>query len=153
MKRSAGILLYKYASGQPLVLLVHPGGPFWSGKDHGAWSIPKGEYESGEDPLAAAVREFAEETGARLSGPYDPLGEVVQSSGKRVEAWAMEGDFDPADLNSQDCEIEWPPKSGTIRAIPEVDRAAWFTFAEARRRILAGQIPFLDRLERQLAGY
>jgi predicted NUDIX family NTP pyrophosphohydrolase len=146
VKRSAGILLYKFARDEPHVLLVHPGGPFWSKKDLGSWSIPKGEYEKGEDPLSTALREFAEETGAELTGKLQPLGEVRQSGSKTVIAWAVEGDFDPADLRSNSFEMEWPPKSGQVRQFAEVDRAAWFTIEEARRKIIPGQAAFLDRL-------
>ncbi|MGA9764851.1 MAG: NUDIX domain-containing protein, partial [Rhodomicrobium sp.] len=132
MKRSAGILLYKCTEGGLRVLLVHPGGPFWARKDEGAWSIPKGEYEPGEEPLAAAIREFAEETGMQPVGEFQPLGEIVQKSGKLVAAWACAGDFDPARLVSNSCEIEWPPRSGRRLSIPEADRADWFTLDEAR---------------------
>ncbi len=147
MKRSAGILLYKFVRGEPQVLLVHPGGPFWAKKDLGSWSIPKGEYTEGEDPLAAAIREFGEETGETLRGSFDPLGKVIQKNRKIVNAWAIEGDFDPARLRSNLCEIVWPPKSKHVMQIPEVDRAEWFGLADARMKILASQVPFLDRLE------
>jgi predicted NUDIX family NTP pyrophosphohydrolase len=150
-KRSAGLLMYRGAGRGLAVLLVHPGGPFWAGKDLGAWSIPKGEYAAGEDPLAAAQREFAEETGVRPRGEFQPLGDVVQAGGKRVSAWAVEGDLDPAALVSNTFELEWPPRSGRKRSFPEVDRAEWFAPDEARRRILAGQRPFVDRLV-DLAG-
>jgi len=152
MKRSAGILLYKLADGVLRVLLVHPGGPFWARKDAGAWSIPKGEYAPGEDALAAAIREFAEETGTKPEGEFWSLGEIVQKNGKLVTAWACEGEFDPATLLSNFCEIEWPPKSGKRLSIPEVDRADWFTLNEARARINPAQIPLLDRLAAQLAA-
>ncbi len=151
MKRSAGILLYKLDAGEPRVLLVHPGGPFWARKDAGAWSIPKGEYEPGEEPLAAAIREFGEETGMEPIGEFQPLGEVVQKSGKAVTAWACEGEFDPARLVSNFCEIEWPPRSGKRLQIPEADRADWFTLEEARAKINPAQTPFLDRLAAHLA--
>jgi predicted NUDIX family NTP pyrophosphohydrolase len=150
MKRSAGILMYKFADGEPLVLLVHPGGPYWAKKDLGSWSIPKGEYQKDEDPETVAIREFFEETGFEPSGRLMPLGEVAQSQQKTVSAWAVEGDFDPSTLKSNLFEMEWPPKSGHIRSFPEVDRAQWFTFPEARQKIIAGQIPFLDRLEGML---
>ncbi len=146
MKRSAGILLYKLIAGEPRVLLAHPGGPFWARKDAGAWSIPKGEYQKGEEPLAAAIREFGEETGMKLEGDFLPLGEVTQKSGKVVTAWACEGDFDPAKLVSNLCRIEWPPRSGKRVDIPEVDRAEWFSLNEARAKINPAQVPFLDRL-------
>jgi predicted NUDIX family NTP pyrophosphohydrolase len=146
MKRSAGILLYNLAAGEPRVLLVHPGGPFWAKKDAGAWSIPKGEYQPGEEPLAAAIREFGEETGMEAKGDFQPLGEIVQKSGKVVSAWACEGDFDPASLVSIRCEIEWPTASGKRLSIPEVDRAEWFTLDEARPKLNPAQIPLLARL-------
>jgi predicted NUDIX family NTP pyrophosphohydrolase len=151
-KRSAGLLMYRGAGPRLELLLVHPGGPFWAKKDLGAWSIPKGEYADDEDPLAAARREFAEETGAQADGPFCPLGEVAQAGGKRVSAWAVEGDFDPAALVSNTFELEWPPRSGRKRSFPEVDRAAWFSPAEARQKILAGQRPFVDRLVKLLAS-
>lgn len=151
MRRSAGILLYKLSDGELRVLLVHPGGPFWAKKDAGAWSIPKGEYAPEEDALAAAIREFAEETGAKPGGEFRPLGEIAQKNGKLVKAWACEGDFDPNTLFSNVCEIEWPPKSGKRISIPEVDRADWFTLQEARAKINPAQIPLLDRLAAQLA--
>jgi predicted NUDIX family NTP pyrophosphohydrolase len=150
MKRSAGILMYKFINGEPFVLLVHPGGPFWSKKDFQSWSIPKGEYSEEEDPLAAAIREFDEETGAKLHGDFHLLGEIVQRNRKIVTAWAIEGDFDPKTLKSNTCEVEWPPKSGRVTSIPEVDRAEWFNLGEARKKINAGQIGLLDRLERKL---
>ena len=129
------------------LLLVHPGGPFWAKKDLGAWSIPKGEYEAGEDPLAVAKREFAEELGSRApEGDYHELGEIVQPSRKIVTAWAVEGDFDPAALESNSFEMEWPPKSGRMQSFPEVDRAGWFLPDEAREKILSGQAGFIDRL-------
>jgi len=127
-------------------MLVHPGGPFWAGKDLGAWSIPKGEIEQGEDLLAAAHREFREETGAAAEGPAIALGQLRQRSGKIVYAWAVESDFDPAALRSNEFEMEWPRGSGRLRSFPEVDRAAWFDIAEARKRLVAGQQGFLDAL-------
>lgn len=149
MRRSAGILMYKCRADGLLVLLVHPGGPYWAKRDLGSWSIPKGEYE-GEDPLTAAGREFREETGGQVQGPFLSLGEVTQSNRKTVSAWAAEGDFDPKTLKSDLCEIEWPPKSGRTQLIPEADRAEWFSLQDARVKILAGQRPFLDRLESAL---
>jgi len=145
-RRSAGLLMYRGSGPGLELLLVHPGGPFWAKKDLGAWSIPKGEYAGDEDPLAAAQREFAEETGAQPRGTFQPLGEVTQAGGKRVSAWAVEGDFDPAVLVSNTFETEWPPRSGRKRSFPEVDRAAWFSPKEGRQMILAGQRPFIDRL-------
>jgi predicted NUDIX family NTP pyrophosphohydrolase len=151
-KRSAGLLMYRRSGADVSVLLVHPGGPFWAKKDLGAWSIPKGEYVVGEDPFAVARREFAEETGAKPQGEFLPLGEVVQAGGKHVVAWAVEGDFDPAMLVSNTFETEWPPRSGRKVRFPEVDRAAWFSPAQARKKIVAGQRAFVDRLARRLAG-
>ena len=147
---SAGILLFREIAGTLEVLLVHPGGPFWTNKDDGAWSIPKGEFAVSEDPLAAAKREFAEELGTALSGPFVELGCVRQSSAKTVYAWGIRGDFDPANLKSNTFTMEWPPKSGRQQEFPEVDRAAWFTLDVARDKIHRGQRPFLDRLEKSL---
>jgi predicted NUDIX family NTP pyrophosphohydrolase len=152
MKRSAGILMYKRAGGEIRLLLVHPGGPFWARKDLGAWSIPKGEYEPGEDPLAAAKREFAEELGAEPRGEFIELGELVQPSRKLITAWAVEGDFDTRALKSNTFELEWPPKSGRKQTFPEVDRAEWFSVAAARKKILPGQSGFIDRLLTCLRG-
>ena len=149
---SVGILLYKRADGQVLVLLVHPGGPFWRRKDDGAWSIPKGERAEGEDPEATARREFAEELGTAPTGPLTPLGRIRQRGGKYVEAYALDGDFDVARLSSNSFEMEWPPRSGRLQSFPEVDRAAWFTLAAARQKINPGQQPLLDRLEALCAG-
>ena len=147
-KRSAGILLHRRSGDGALeVLLVHPGGPFWAKKDLGAWSIPKGEYEDGEDALAAARREFAEELGSPAAdGELVALGEVRQTSGKVVTAWALEGDIDADAVTSNTFTMEWPPRSGRTREFPEVDRAAWFGLDEARERILPAQAPLLDRL-------
>jgi predicted NUDIX family NTP pyrophosphohydrolase len=145
-KISAGILLTRVTAQGREVLLVHPGGPFWAKKDDGAWSIPKGEAGDGEDLLAAARRELAEETGCAPDGPAVPLGSVRQAGGKVVHAWAIEADFDPANLRSNTFSIEWPPRSGRRRDFPEVDRAAWFSLSRARDKILAAQRPFLDRL-------
>ena len=151
MKTSAGLLLYRDAAGRLEVLLVHPGGPFWAKKDAGAWSIPKGEIAEGEDPLAAAKREFEEETGTRPTGEAIALAPRRQAGGKLVHAWAVRGDLDPAALKSTTFTLEWPPRSGRRQEFPEVDRAAWFTLDEAREKILKGQAPFLDDLER-IAG-
>jgi len=145
-KKSAGILLFRRVGHEIEVLLAHPGGPFWKNKDYGAWSIPKGEYADNEDPLAAAKREFAEETGLTLSGDFIPLGEIRQPGGKAVMAWALEGDFDTATLRSNTFSMPWPPRSGKLREFPEIDRAAWFPLALARLKILQGQAEFLDRL-------
>ena len=142
--------MYRSLPGRLEVFLVHPGGPFWAKKDLGAWSISKGEYAAGESALEAAKREFQEETGFAAQGEFLSLGRVQQSGGKIVSAWAFEGDCDPAKLVSNRCEIEWPPRSGRRIEIPEVDRAGWFSIAEARERILKSQAPFLDRLSQML---
>jgi predicted NUDIX family NTP pyrophosphohydrolase len=150
-RRSAGILLYRVRNGTPEVLLVHPGGPFWAKRDLGAWSIPKGEYEDGEDPRACALRELEEELGtAPELGALIDVGSVRQKGGKEVVAWAAEGDFDPSALRSNAFELEWPPRSGRRQQFPEVDRAEWFDPTEARQRILPAQAPFLDRLAERL---
>ena len=146
-KISAGLLLYRRRA-ELEVFLVHPGGPFWAKKDARAWSLPKGEFGEGEDPLQAAKREFTEETGFQIDGEFRPLDPVKQSGGKMVYAWAIEADCDPARLRSNLFSLEWPPKSGRKQEYPEVDRAAWFTIPQARERILAGQIGFLDQLIR-----
>ncbi len=148
-KRSAGLLMYRRHD-QLEVFLVHPGGPFWAKKDLGAWSISKGEYAEGELPLQAARREFEEETGFAAQGDFLELGAVQQAGGKVVSAWAVEGDCDPGKLVSNRCQIEWPPRSGRVIEIPEVDRGAWFSIAEAKERILKSQAPFLERLSRLL---
>jgi predicted NUDIX family NTP pyrophosphohydrolase len=145
-KRSAGILMYRRAGAALELLLVHPGGPFWKSKDLGAWSIPKGEYAEGEEALDVARREFEEETGARPHGDCLPLGELIQPGRKIVIAFALEGDFDPATLKSNTFEMEWPPRSGRKASFPEVDRAQWFSPADARQKILKGQCEFIDRL-------
>jgi predicted NUDIX family NTP pyrophosphohydrolase len=144
-KRSAGILMFRRKPHLE-VLLVHPGGPFWAKKDPGAWSIPKGEYVSGEEPLAVARREFEEETGMRVKGDVVVLGDIVQPGRKVVTAFALEGEFDPARLRSNTFELEWPPRSGRKKSFPEVDRAAWFSPEEAKYRILAGQRELIARL-------
>jgi predicted NUDIX family NTP pyrophosphohydrolase len=149
---SAGLLVYHGTAEDVEVFLVHPGGPYWARKDLGAWSIPKGEIGDDEDPQVAARREFEEETGSAVDGPMIALGEIRQSSGKRVHAWAMHGELDATQIRSNSFEIEWPPRSGRICAFPEVDRAAWFAIDEARRRILPSQSPFLDRLLAALEG-
>lgn len=127
------------------LFLVHPGGPFWRNKDAGAWSIPKGEYEEGKDPLHAAKREFLEETGIEADGKFLPLGEIKQPSGKVITAWALEGDCEPSAVRSNMFSMEWPPKSGRQQEFPEVDRADWFAVNEAKTRIVKGQIGFIDR--------
>jgi predicted NUDIX family NTP pyrophosphohydrolase len=144
--QSAGIMMYNRRGGELRILLVHPGGPFWRNKDEGAWSIPKGEYGSDEDPEAAARRELTEELGHAAEGLLQSLGEVKQRGGKRVLAFALEGDLDAASIRSNEFQLEWPPGSGRIQSYPEVDRAEWFSIADAARKILAGQLPFLDRL-------
>ncbi len=146
-KKSAGILLYRLSGGPMEVLLVHPGGPFWAKKDDGAWSIPKGEFEAEEDPLAAAQRELEEETGIKAEGNFIELTPVKQKSGKWVYAWALEKDIDPGSIKSNEFEMEWPPKSGKKKSFPEIDKAAWFGVAEARRKILSGQLPLINELE------
>ena len=153
-KLSAGLLVYRRTGGELEVLLVHPGGPFWAKKDDGAWSVPKGEYEPDEDPLEVALREFEEETGSAPPDPTDApsLGELRQPSGKVVRAWAVEGDLDVSEIRSNTFEMEWPPRTGRTQEFPEVDRAGWFGLEEARRKLLRGQIGFLDRLEELLAG-
>lgn len=146
MKESAGILLYRRTGGRLEVLLVHPGGPFWRNRDAGAWTIPKGEIDPGEDALACARRELREEIGLAFDGPATPLPPVKQKGGKLVRAWAAEGDFDPAALTSVPFEIEWPPRSGRRASFPEVDRAAWFDLETARGKINAAQAAWLDAL-------
>ena len=149
---SAGLLLYRRRGDTCEVLLVHPGGPFWARKDLGAWTIPKGELAPDEDPLVAAQRELTEETGLVAEGPFVSLGEIRQTGGKRVRAWACAGDWDPSKLVSNTFDVEWPPRSGRLMTFPEVDRAEWFPLAVARDKINAGQCPFLERLQDQLAG-
>lgn len=144
--------MFRRRGAGPEVLLAHPGGPFWSRRDEAAWTLPKGEIGPDEEPLAAARREFLEETGFASQPPFQPLGELRQKSGKRISAWAFEGDADPARLVSNLFELEWPPRSGRMQSFPEVDRVQWFNFAEARRKLIAGQVPFVDALERWLAA-
>ncbi len=144
--KSAGVLAYRTQAGRIEVLLVHPGGPFWADKDEGAWSIPKGEFGAAENPEDAARREFAEELGLALSAPLRPLGEIRQRGGKLVEAFAAEFDVDVAAITSNTFEIEWPPRSRKRQRFPEVDRAAWFDLATARKKINAAQRELLDRL-------
>jgi predicted NUDIX family NTP pyrophosphohydrolase len=151
-KESAGILLYRQRGGTTEVFLVHPGGPFWKKKDAGAWTIPKGEPNAGEDKLAAAIREFAEETGTMLAGDFRALPPIKQAGGKWVHAWAIAGDLDPTTLVSNEFEMEWPPHSGKHGRFPEVDRGAWFTLAEARGRINKGQAALLEAVGKLIAG-
>jgi predicted NUDIX family NTP pyrophosphohydrolase len=151
-RRSAGLLLHRGRGEELEVLLVHPGGPAWANRDAGAWSVPKGEYLDGEDPLAAARREFEEELGtAPPEGEAEDLGEIRQKSGKRVRAGALPGDLDTTGIHSNTFMFQWPPRSGQMIEIPEVDRAEWFSLKAAREKINPGQVPLLDRLE-QLLG-
>jgi predicted NUDIX family NTP pyrophosphohydrolase len=147
VEKSAGVILYKFAAGEPLVLLAHPGGPFWRNRDEGAWTVPKGVIQDGEAPEAAARREFAEELGVELDGALQLLGEIRQSGGKRVTAFALEGNFDVAHLHSNEFALEWPPKSGRTASFPEIDRVEWLSLPVARRKILPSQAPLLDRLQ------
>lgn len=142
--------MFRRRAGALELLLAHPGGPFWVRRDEAAWTLPKGEIGPQEDPLVAARREFLEETGFASNPPFLPLGEVRQKSGKRITAWAFEGDADPATLVSNPFELEWPPRSGRIQSFPEVDRVQWYAPGEARRKLIAGQVPFVDALERLL---
>jgi predicted NUDIX family NTP pyrophosphohydrolase len=153
-KHSAGLLVYRFRCGLPEVLLVHPGGPFWAKKDLGAWSIPKGEFDPTleEDALSVAKRELEEETGYTVSGEFVPLAEIRQPGGKVVHAWAVEGDFDAWRIRSNTFSMEWPPRSGKFRDFPEVDRAEWFAIAEAKQRILRGQVGLLEQLEQRLGA-
>jgi predicted NUDIX family NTP pyrophosphohydrolase len=146
IRRSAGILAYRWRQNALEVLLGHPGGPFWSRRDEGTWSILKGEYEGDEDLEAAARREFTEETGWVMTAPLEPLGEIRQRGGKIVTAYAARADFDPATLVSNTFQMEWPPGSGRMRPFPEIDRVQWFTLADAEAKIVPGQVGFLDRL-------
>jgi predicted NUDIX family NTP pyrophosphohydrolase len=142
--------MFRRRAGIIEVLLVHPGGPFWQKKDLGAWSIPKGAYSAGEDPLSAAKREFEEETGFKAEGDFIALSDCRQRSGKIVKAWAVEGDLDTARISSNSFSLEWPPKSGKMREFPEVDRAEWFSIGVGREKILKGQADFLDQLAARL---
>jgi predicted NUDIX family NTP pyrophosphohydrolase len=150
--RSAGILLFRHIDGQLEVLLIKPGGPFWRNRETGAWMIPKGGIERGETPIEAAIREFEEEIGSALQGVPFPLTLVRQAGGKWVEAFAAEGDLDPATVSSNDFEIEWPPRSGRKQRFPEVVEARWMPMSEARKLMLPSQLPFLEALEAKLAG-
>ena len=149
---SAGILLFRERGGETEVLLIKPGGPFWRNKDEGAWMIPKGAIEAGESPAQAALREFEEETGTRLAAMPFPLATIRQAGGKRVEAFAAEGDLDAAAVSSNDFELEWPPRSGQLQRYPEVVEARWMALAEARAMMLKSQLPLLDALEQKLKG-
>jgi predicted NUDIX family NTP pyrophosphohydrolase len=153
MATSAGLVLFRERDGVLEVLLGHMGGPFWARKDEGAWSIPKGELQPGEEPLAGALREFAEELGhAPPDGPVLELGEIRQKAGKRVIAFALEGDFDPAQIVPGTFELQWPPRSGRVQAFPEVDRVAWFDVPTAAAKIVRGQLALLERLAALRAG-
>jgi predicted NUDIX family NTP pyrophosphohydrolase len=143
-------MMYRRRSPGLEVFLVHPGGPFFAKKDHGTWTIPKGEYPEGELPLEAAKREFQEETGFPVPETFLDLGSIKQAGGKIVAAWAFEGDCDPAKMSSNTCEVEWPPRSGRLIEIPEADRGAWFSIDEAKERIKSTQIPLIDRLAKAL---
>ncbi|HEU5081048.1 MAG TPA: NUDIX domain-containing protein [Opitutaceae bacterium] len=151
-KESAGIVLYRIREPDTEFFLVHPGGPFWKNKDAGGWSIPKGEISAAEEPLAAAQREFFEETAHRLPGPFVPLGQIRLAGGKIVHAWATEGECDPAKIVSNSFEIEWPPRSGKMAQFPEIDRAGWFTLHEAEVKLHRGQAEFLKRLMELMKG-
>ena len=149
-RKSAGILLYKMENEILKIFLVHPGGPFWAKKDEGAWSIPKGEFDDGEDPLDAAKREFEEETGIKISGDFIELNPVKQKSGKVVYAWAVKGDIDVSKIKSNEFEIEWPPKSGKMKTFPEIDKAAWFDLSKANEKIIEAQSSLIRELETML---
>jgi predicted NUDIX family NTP pyrophosphohydrolase len=149
-KKTAGLLLYRIQDSAVEVFLVHPGGPFWAKKDEGAWSIPKGEFADDEQPLSAAKREFQEETGFSMAGNFMALAPLKQRSGKLVYAWALEGDCDAGAIKSNLFSMEWPPRSGKRQEYPEVDRASWFTLESAKRKIVPGQIAFLEELQQML---
>jgi predicted NUDIX family NTP pyrophosphohydrolase len=151
-KQSAGLLLYRRHQGVWQVFLVHPGGPFWKAKDLGAWSIPKGEFEAGEDPLEAAKREFREETGLVIERDAVALTPIKQTGGKLIHAWAIEGDCDPGAIRSNTFSIEWPPRSGRVRQFPEVDRGEWFGLDDAQERLTKGQRGFVDQLRALLVA-
>jgi predicted NUDIX family NTP pyrophosphohydrolase len=148
--QSAGILLYRMGSNGLEVFLVHPGGPFWQKKDLGAWSIPKGEFTSGEEALTAAKREFEEETGTELKGDFIELTPIKQKAGKIIFAWAIEGDIDPSEISSNTFSIEWPPKSGKKKEFPEIDKAGWFGIAEAEQKINPAQAALITELQNKL---
>lgn len=150
-KESAGLLLFRKRAGKIEFLLVHPGGPFWKNKDDGAWTIPKGEIQLGEDPLSAAQREFEEELGFKPNGTFIPLAPIKQKSGKIVRAWAVEGDWDPTQLKSNTFSLEWPPRSGKSQQFLEVDRAAFFDLELARTKINPAQIALLEELEQRVS--
>jgi len=149
-KQSAGILMYRFRGGLLEVFLVHPGGPLWTKRDQGAWSIPKGEFSEPEEPLEAARREFEEETGIRLSGELTPLGSARQPGGKMIHIWAKQGDCDAASITSNTFSMEWPPKSGKQQEFPEIERASWFPVEAALKKVHQGQVIILDRLLAQI---
>jgi predicted NUDIX family NTP pyrophosphohydrolase len=149
-KASAGLLMFRRCGAEQEVLLVHPGGPFWTKRDLAAWSIPKGEFAPGEDPLAVARREFEEETGISPEGEFIPLSPCRQAGGKVVHAWAIEGDCDPTAIVSNTFVMEWPPRSGRQQEFPEIDRAAWFPLDIAKRKLVSGQVGLVDELSRLL---
>jgi len=151
VKKSAGLLMYRFQDGVLQVFLVHPGGPYWSNKDDGAWSIPKGLIDSGEDPLSAAQREFHEETGIHADGTFIALTPLKQPSGKIIYAWAFEGDYNPATTSSNTFSMEWPPRSGIIKEFPEIDRAQWFPVNTAKLKIIKGQRGFIEEFEQFIA--
>jgi predicted NUDIX family NTP pyrophosphohydrolase len=153
MTVSAGLLLFRRNKNDILVFLVHPGGPLWMHKDDGAWSIPKGEYGEGDNPLEAAKREFFEETGFQVTGSCHALSPLKQPSGKVVSAWAVEGELDAARVKSNTFSLEWPPHSGKMKEFPEIDRGAWFDLSTAKRKLLPGQRDFLDQLWQLLTNY
>jgi predicted NUDIX family NTP pyrophosphohydrolase len=146
IRKSAGILLYRFTKGEPEFFLVHPGGPFWANKDIAVWSIPKGEYNDDEDALSAATREFEEETGKKLSGDFIALTPIVQKAGKQVHAWAIEGDMNAEHITSNSFKVEWPPKSGKWKSYPEIDKAGWFDIHTAKEKIIPAQVGFIDEL-------
>ncbi len=149
-KISAGILIFRFISPYPEILLFHPGGPYWKNKDIGSWSIPKGELNKDETPIQAAERELKEETGIDIMGELIELGSTKPKNNKIVYAWALEQDFEPLDLKSNLFNIEWPPASGKTQSFPEMDKAVWFTIEKAKEKILASQIPFIEELEKKI---
>ncbi|HET6769234.1 MAG TPA: NUDIX domain-containing protein [Chitinophagaceae bacterium] len=149
-QKSAGIVLYRIQNNRVEIFLVHPGGPYWSKKDEGAWSIPKGEFDEKEEPLAAAKREFQEETGIEISGEFIQLNPVKQKGGKMVYAWAVEGDIDPGKIKSNSFEIEWPPRSGKMKSFREIDKAAWFHMIDAKKKIIEAQFALITELESKI---
>jgi predicted NUDIX family NTP pyrophosphohydrolase len=151
-KKSAGILVYRKTKEEYEILLVHPGGPFWAKKDMNSWSIPKGEFEDDEEPLAAAKREFEEETGFKIEGEFIELNPVKQPGGKLIYSWSVEGDINASEVKSNLFKMEWPPRSGAFKEFPEIDRAEWFSFKTAKQKIITGQIPIVENLRNKLKG-